>query len=214
MTDIPIALDIACPVGRRSGADVSARAPCPSAAGKAHDSEVERELVERAKRDPNAFAVLYRRHYGPIAGYVYRRLGNTHTTEDLVAEVFLTAMRSLRRYRYRGIPIRAWLYRIATNAVNRWVRQNRKRVLGCLTEHIAAGAESVESAVNGQLDAEAARLALLSVPPKYQAALALHYLEGMGVEAVAKVTGCRIGTVKSRLSRGREALREQLTKGR
>ena len=48
------------------------------------------------------------------------------------------------------------------------------------------------------------------LPPKYQAVLSLHYLEGLAVKEVAAVLGCRMGTVKSRLSRGRQALRERL----
>src|ERR1043166_2936696 len=63
----------------------------------------ERELVERAKRDREAFALLYRRHYAMIAGSPYRRTGDTHVTEDLAAEVFLAALRCLPRYRHRGL---------------------------------------------------------------------------------------------------------------
>jgi RNA polymerase sigma-70 factor (ECF subfamily) len=61
---------------------------------------------------------------------------------------------------------------------------------------------------DGRLDQ--ARRALLALPPKYQSVLALHYLEGMSVEEVALAVGCRMGTVKSRLSRGRQALRDIL----
>ena len=89
----------------------------------------ERELVERAKRDSQAFALLYRRYYPAIAGYIYRRVGDRHTAEDLVAEVFLAALRHLPRYRYRGVPVRAWFYRIATNEVNRWARKRGRSPL-------------------------------------------------------------------------------------
>jgi RNA polymerase sigma-70 factor (ECF subfamily) len=61
---------------------------------------------------------------------------------------------------------------------------------------------------------EHARTALLSLRPKHQAVLALHYLEGLSLEEVAAVIGCRVGTVKSRLSRARVALRDRLTHGR
>ena len=55
---------------------------------------------------------------------------------------------------------------------------------------------------------------MLSLSPKHQAVLSLYYLEGMAAAEVAVVVGCRIGTVKSRLSRAREALREKLSQGR
>lgn len=178
------------------------------------EMESERDLIERAKRDPRAFAALYRQHYTAIAGYVYRRIGNVHTTEDLVAETFMTAMRALPRYRCRGAPIRAWFYRIATNTVNRWIRRGRYRSGKSLDECSPCDTAVVASVTDDQAGLEHARTALLSLKPKHQAVLALHYLEAMSVDEVAAVIGCRVGTVKSRLSRAREALRERLTPGR
>lgn len=177
----------------------------PAARDDAEASET--ALIRRAKRDPRAFALLYRQHYAPIIGYVYRRIGDRHAAEDLAAEVFLAAMRSLRGYRHRGVPFRAWLYRIATHAVNRWARRERKRFCQTLPESLVASDGEAH-------DRDVARSAMLSLPPKHQAVLALHYLEGLSVEQVASVIGCRIGTVKSRLSRARQALREILERGR
>lgn len=171
----------------------------------------ERELVERAKRDREAFAVLYRRHYAMVAGYIHRRTGDSHATDDLVAEVFLAALRCLPRYRFRGLPIQAWLYRIATNMVNRWARQQRGRVLKRFSE-LAVEPEKQPAQATAEIgaDGEFACLAMLTIKPKFQTVLSLHYLEGMSIEQVAAAIGCRVGTVKSRLSRGREALREKL----
>jgi RNA polymerase sigma-70 factor (ECF subfamily) len=179
-------------------------------------SSEERDLVEKAKRDRDAFAVLYRRHYAMIAGYIYRRTGDCHLTDDLVAEVFLSALRSLGGYRHRGLPVRAWLYRIAANTVNRWVRRERTRITERLSEisKCEAQAMQVPPDTANAPDGECARLALMSLKPKYQTVLSLHYLEGMSLEEVAAAVGCRIGTVKSRLSRGRDALRERLTRRR
>ena len=85
----------------------------------------EADLVERARNDPAAFAALYRMHYACIAGYVHRRTGRTDVTEDLVSEVFMIALTRLSRFERRGLPFRAWLYRIATNQVNQWARSER-----------------------------------------------------------------------------------------
>ena len=176
--------------------------------------EAEPDLVERTKHDRASFALLYRRHYAAIAGYIHRRVGDAHETEDLVSDVFLAAMRGLSKYQYRGVPFRAWLYRLATNTVNRWARRRRRWALRSLDgdgmPHDVASKESAD----GDLDLERVRLALLSLPPKFQTVLALHYLEGLKVEAVAEVVGCRVGTVKSRLSRARNALRERLKRWR
>jgi len=179
--------------------------------------DAEQELVARARHDAGAFAEIYRRHAHAIGGYVYRRVGDVHTTDDLVADVFLAAMRALPRYRNRGVPLRAWLYRIATNTVNRWAGRNKWRRLVRLEGNLAdSGLDAAADADDPSLraDVNAARQALWSLSMKHQSVLALHYLEGLPVEEVAVVLGCRVGTVKSRLSRAREALRTKLQERR
>jgi RNA polymerase sigma-70 factor (ECF subfamily) len=206
---------------------------------------IERDLIKQARHDRGAFAQLYRRHYAPIAAYVYHRVGDAHTSEDLVAEVFIAAMKSIRRYRHRGLPFRSWLYRIATNTVNRWARKRQRanwfasltgadhnagaRVLS-RTPPDRAGARIFSRTASrgnpfpheGRSDPSAgagdeailARRALLALPAHQQAVMALHYLEGMPLEDVAAICGCQLGTVKSRLARGRESLRARLEQGR
>ena len=170
----------------------------------------ERDLVERAKQDREAFASLYRRHYRTVAAHIYRRTGDLHATEDLVSDVFLMALRALPRYRYRGIPLRFWLLRIATNAVNRWARRQRRGAIATLAVSRNENADTNPTSTPGDADPERTQTALLSLSPKYQAVLSLHYLEGLAVREVAAVLGCREGTVKSRLARARDALRAKL----
>jgi RNA polymerase sigma-70 factor (ECF subfamily) len=179
----------------------------------------DRALVARAQRDAAAFAEIYRRNCHAITGYILRRIGDRQTTDDLVADVFLTAMRALPRYRYRGVPLRAWLYRIATNTVNRWARQRtgRSRVQLGLDRDRHESPTTVDAPPDEDdraADAGRARQAMLTLKPKHQSVLALHYLEELSVEEVAVVLGCRVGTVKSRLSRARDALRERLLERR
>lgn len=180
--------------------------------GERSDLDEERDLVERARHDRAAFTQLYRRYYDDVTSYVYRRLGDVHATEDVVAEVFLAVMQSLRRYQYRGIPLKAWLYRIATNSVNRWLRRNRRYVLG----HPATAQDGGEAVLDPREreDTASAREAMLALSSKHQTVLSLHYFEGLSVEEVASVIGCRVGTVKSRLSRGRESLQRELLRRR
>lgn len=176
--------------------------------------EDEAALVQRAKHDRQAFSALYRRHYGPVSVYVFRRTGDRHATEDLVSDVFLTALRTLPRFRYRGIPVRYWLLRIATNAVNRWARRQRRRNETTPPPECNPDSDATATPTPGQIDRRRARRALGMLSPKHQAVLALHYLEGLPVKEVAVVLGCRVGTVKSRLARARDALRHRLTQGR
>ncbi len=174
----------------------------------------DREAVERAKSDRDAFALLYRRHYHMLATHVYRRIGDVHASEDIVSEVFMTALRMLPRFRYRGVPVRFWLLRIATNTVNRWARRQRRRWWRSMpTEALDRPDPRVSSAVS-PVDVEHAQRALRSIAPRYQAVLSLHYLDGLPIKDIAVVLGCREGTVKSRLARAREALRAELSERR
>ena len=171
----------------------------------------EGDLLARAKHDREAFATLYRRHYRLLSDHVYRRIGDVHATEDIVADVFLTALRTLPHFRYRGVPVRFWLLRIATNAINHWARRNRRHPVLTLEPDRLMDPGSASSSPEGPIGLSRARRALLSLAPKHQAVLALHYFEGLAVKDVAAVLGRRVGTVKSRLARARETLRERLT---
>lgn len=183
-----------------------------------HDEDVdcsvaasdERELIERSATDRAAIGVLYRRHYPAIASYIRRRVGCCHDAEDLIAETFMAMDRYLPKYRVRGAPFRSWLYRLATTQVNRWARRRRRAAVQELRartqERAAEGAEGDRHAI----DRDEVRLALLSLPARFQAVLSLHYMEGMSIADIAEVLNCSPGTVKSRLARGREKMRQKL----
>lgn len=162
--------------------------------------ESERELIQRARVDRDAFETLYRRHYPAIQRYLRRRLGDSHLVEDAVAETFIAAFEQLHRFRFRGVPFRAWLYRIATGRAHRHFRK------------AARSAERQLEFEPAQIEAEASasvdlvRLALLRLPARFQDVLVLHHIEGLAVEEVALALNCRPGTVKSRLFRARKAL--------
>lgn len=165
--------------------------------------EDERELIQRAKTDREALASLYRRHQPRIAAYVVRRVGNAHEAEDLVANVFLAMVRGLPGYRAGEAPFVAWLYRIATNEINRWIRRRRIRRFFGLSVEIAVESKPTE-------DGERLPAALADLPLRLQTVLSLHYLEELSIAEIVAITGSPPGTIKSRLSRGRDLLRARL----
>src|SRR5256885_17148405 len=79
--------------------------------------EDEQALVERAKRDPNAFGELYDRYLLQIYRFVYSRVRDQTIAEDVTSEVFMKALKSIGRYQDTGKPFSAWLYQIAVNSV-------------------------------------------------------------------------------------------------
>ena len=77
----------------------------------------ERDLVERAKRDPRQFGALYDRHFQQIYRFVYSRVREQTAAEDVTSEIFIKALKAMPRYQDKGRPFAAWLYQIAVNAI-------------------------------------------------------------------------------------------------
>lgn len=176
-------------------------------------------LVERAQKDPLAFGAIFDLYYKQILTYALRRTGDTATAEDIAAETFTKAMKSLWRYSWKGIPLSAWLYKIAGNEIR---MLGRKRVMVSLDLLLEAGFDRADESLAAerdaldvmlQSDAQFARVstALRKLPYKYQEVIALRYMEGKSNGEVAAIVGKREGTVRSLISRGLTILREDLT---
>ena len=88
--------------------------------------------------DHEAFGMLYEQYVERIFNYVYYRTGNQHDAEDLTARVFFRAMRRIPQYQERGLPVSAWLYRIAHNLVANWHRDRGRRPEISLDEGFAS----------------------------------------------------------------------------
>lgn len=186
----------------------SIHAPDSHAEPPAHEQPAggadERELIDLARGNPEAFGRLYRAHHGPIASMLYRRLGDAHAAEDLAAQTFINAWQALPRYTHTGAPFRAWLMRIAINEARRWSRrQSRRRdVEGSVSPSPSAPGDDEQHA--------RVRAAIRSLSLDHQDVITLVYFESLSVEQTAAVLSVRPGTVKSRLSRAREALKSKL----
>ncbi len=87
------------------------------------------EAVQRAVKDPAEFQVLYDRYFAIIFNYIFRKIDDEEITADLTSQTFLRALKNLKKYRFKGVPVSAWLYRIASNEVNRHYQQTKKRVV-------------------------------------------------------------------------------------
>jgi RNA polymerase sigma-70 factor (ECF subfamily) len=158
----------------------------------------------------STLGALYREHSQALASYLLRRTACRHATEDLLAEVFLAALRGLPKYQDRGLPLRAWLYGIATRQVRRW-RRRKRHVLPLedareVVDPQLSGAEAAAA----QDEARRAFTLLQRLPTRFQEVLVLHHLEGLSMDEIALALSIRPGTAKSRLSRARERLRKIL----
>jgi RNA polymerase sigma-70 factor, ECF subfamily len=179
----------------------------------------EAELVERSReRDPQAFTELVDRHKDRMVNYLARMTGCRESAEDFAQETFVRLYQQLDRYREEG-ALTAYLFRIATNLVKSDERRKRRwRLLQPLLDVAGrAPAGNGSGPTAGPHAAAVAReehrevtRAIASLDLIYRAPLVLREIEGLSYQEIAATMGCSEGTVKSRLFRGRQLLKEKL----
>jgi RNA polymerase sigma-70 factor (ECF subfamily) len=175
----------------------------------------ERDLVERAKVDSDAFGELYERHVQRIYNYIYYRTGNHHDAEDLTARVFHRALRHIPEYTDRGVPFTAWLYRIAHNLVANWHRDQSRRKVIPLDEFILSGVRTEAPESVAEDSEERARLlaAIRRLPEERQQLLILKFVQRLSNAEIGEIMGRSEGAIKSLYHRTLLALRDELQSG-
>ncbi|MFI0420276.1 RNA polymerase sigma factor [Spongiactinospora sp. 9N601] len=170
-------------------------------------------LIEQSRREPEAFAEIFRRHAPDIARYVRRRLG-TEAADDVVGETFLTAFRQRGGYDLARPNARPWLYGIASNLIGRYVRtevQQLRILEGTGTDPVQA---SFTERSDERLSAMASRRrlagALAALPRGHRDALLLVAWADLSYPEVAEALRIRVGTVRSRVNRARTKLKKEL----
>jgi RNA polymerase sigma-70 factor (ECF subfamily) len=189
-------------------------------------AQADAQFIERLKRgDAAAFEKLVNERSGEIYGLLYRLTENAEEARDLTQETFLRAFQSIVRFRGES-DLRTWIYRIAINqARNRWRwwrRRRRDATVSIDAPEIGYGRLGLISTLksNNTRDPEqdtlqgererALHKALGSLKSIYREAVVLRDIEGFAYEEIAATLEISIGTVKSRLARGRQELRRKL----
>lgn len=181
----------------------------------------ESELVNELQAGSEAaFDWLVTHYHGPVYNLIIGMLGDASDAADGTQEVFLKAFKGIRSFR-RGSSLKTWLYRIAIReALNhrRWFKRHLQKNISIDAEPEEGHAPlEIEDAGATPFDQLAAREvqqvvqgALQNIPDVFRSAVILRDLEGLSYEEVAEVLDCSVGTVKSRILRGRRALKELL----
>ena len=91
------------------------------------EAEIQHEytILEQSKKNPRAFGELYEKYYDRIFNFIFRQTDDEDLTADLCSQAFLIALKNLERYEFRGVPFSAWLYKIASNEVNKHYRKQK-----------------------------------------------------------------------------------------
>jgi RNA polymerase sigma-70 factor (ECF subfamily) len=186
---------------------------------------LEDQFIERLKRGESAaFETLVNERSGEIYGLLYRLTENADEARDLTQETFLRAFQSIRSFRGES-DLRTWIYRIAINQARnrwRWWRRRRRDSTVSIDSPPDNGRPALvatlraDDATNPEKDTlahereEALRKALKSLRHVYRETVILRDIEGLAYEEIATVLNISVGTVKSRLARGRQELRSKL----
>jgi RNA polymerase sigma-70 factor (ECF subfamily) len=169
----------------------------------------EQDEIRSARMDPRNFGVLYERHFAAIFRFILRRAQDRELTADLAQQTFLKAMLGLHRYEPRGLPFRAWLYRIALNELRMFWRKRREVCIDLAHNealHLSdeVGVEHDDGSLRrlaaclGRLDRRRAQL------------IELRYMDGLSFAELGQVLGIGEDAAKMRTHRALGTLRNYL----
>jgi RNA polymerase sigma-70 factor (ECF subfamily) len=168
----------------------------------------EKLLIEAAQQDPSRFAELYEQHFHRVYAYIARRVRDRAETQDLTAHVFQQALANLEKFKWRGAPFSAWLYRIAANAI---VDSARKRSRESTTD------DSPVTTVAADSDFEAVERrahiyrAIHALPEDQRRVIIMRFADEKSIREIAQELGRSEGAVKQLQFRGLENLRSNFS---
>ncbi len=178
------------------------------------NSEIDQDiLIKEACSDRAAFARLYRMHYERVFRYCSRRLFNRHTAEDVTSMVFFRVMRTISTFDGNSNGFRNWLYRIATNAVNDYLKMAKRQadtIKNAAQENGSGRVFATKSDKELQKKNLAVKQAILGLKPKYQTVITLRFFEKMKLVEIAEILGQNPATIRTQLARGLSKLRKEL----
>jgi RNA polymerase sigma-70 factor, ECF subfamily len=160
-------------------------------------------LVRMLAGDEDAFTVLYRRRQGPVYRFALQMTGNVVIAEDVTQEVFMALLTRTAKYDAARGSLSSFLYGVARNLVLRRIEKTAE-----IEDY--AGPEDILDDLTRRETVEHVRRAVLSLPAVYREAVVLCDLQDTSYEEAAVVLDCPIGTVRSRLNRGRSMLAQKL----
>lgn len=177
----------------------------------------ERELIARLqKRDEAAFEELIRQYEKKVYTLCFRMCGNSEDAEEAAQDAFLALWRGIDRFRQES-SLSTWIYRLATNACIDTLRRRKKQSGSVSLDDEELFVDAVDTSPQPQETVEhreAQKLlqeGLSTLPEEYRKVLILREIEGLSYTEIAESASIELGTVKSRISRGRSLLRNFLS---
>ncbi|MGB2991194.1 MAG: RNA polymerase sigma factor SigW [Paenisporosarcina sp.] len=184
------------------------------------DALINKRIKEVLKGDQNAFAEIVELFQDKLYRICYRMLGNQHEAEDIAQEAFVRAFINIHTFDTNR-KFSTWLYRIGTNLCIDRIRKKKPdyyldaEVAGTeglnMYSQIASKEELPEQEVLKMEMQDRVQYEISRLPDKYRAVIVLKYMEDLPLQEISEILEMPLGTVKTRIHRGREALRKQLS---
>lgn len=171
----------------------------------------ENELITASRENPDRFSEVYDRYFEGIFHFIYRRTDDEAVASDLCSQTFLKALQNLKKYEFRGLPFSAWLFRIASNEVNKFYYKKKKRkVFSLEEERVMELFEDREEEFSQQQIATLVET-LNDLPTDTVEVLELRFFEGRSFKEIAYILNIGESGAKMRLYRAVDKLRKHFT---
>ncbi|MFQ5613907.1 MAG: RNA polymerase sigma factor [Anaerolineae bacterium] len=171
-------------------------------------------LLTEAQTSAEGFGRLFDRYYDPLLAYAYRRTSDQEVAQDIVAAVFEDALRQINAFQWRGLPLSAWLYRLAANKVADYFRAYYRRSTVGLDEaaHLESELPTPEGHFQRAVALDQLNRAIYALSETDQQVINLIYFDELSREEAALILDCRVDNVYVRLHRALKRLKAQLGK--
>jgi RNA polymerase sigma-70 factor (ECF subfamily) len=176
------------------------------------------DLIENFQNgDLYAFDLIVKRYKNQLLNFVYRFLGNAEEAEDLVQETFLRVYRNRKAYQ-KVAKFSTWIYTIAGNLAKTELRKRKRRKFFSISDlgynekdyDISDEAFNPEKDVDGRMKEEIIHREIADLSPKFREVILLRDVQQLSYEEISQIVNIPLGTVKSRVNRGRLKLQEKL----
>jgi RNA polymerase sigma-70 factor (ECF subfamily) len=180
---------------------------------------IKKRIKQVIKGDQDAFADIVEIYSNSIFQLGYRMLGNRHEAEDIAQEAFIRAYVNIKSFN-QDLKFSTWLFRIATNLCIDRIRKKKPdyyldaEVSGTdgltMYSQLSSNSPLPENELESLELHETVQKEILRLPEKYRSVIVLKYMEELSLNEISEILDMPLGTVKTRIHRGREALRQQL----
>lgn len=172
----------------------------------------EHEEIVAAQSDPAQFEPLYNRYYERILRFVFQRTDSKDDAYDITAQVFISALENLRKYKHQGVPFSAWLFRIASNELNKMFRKNKVRqAVNIDDEQVADILHEIGEENSAETDSRL-MLVIRQLDPDELQLVEMRFFEKRAFKEIADILDIQEPAVKARLYRLLERMKQMILK--